>query len=111
MIKYIKKSKFIHICVTLSCTDENNYMIRSCFIPIEYYCVEATALSVLVKSYPLRQIGSDVGCIDIDVFPEDSTDSLFLSFHSERSSYSSAVLVFHILTTNQKGLRSGTILS
>ena len=36
------------------------------FIPIKYYCVEATALSVPVNHYPLRQKGSGIGYFDVD---------------------------------------------
>ena len=94
--------------VMRSCTDVNNYMIKSWFLyQFKYFYLEATALSVLVNLYPLRQKGSDVGCIDID-----STSSLktlrihySISFHSKRISYISGVMIFHILQKNEKGFR------
>ena len=69
-----------------SCTDENNYMIRGLVLyQFKYYCVEATALSVLVNHCPLRQKGSDIGYVGVDsmvfyAFNVDSTDSFFYSF-------------------------------
>ena len=66
--------------------DENNYMIRGLVLyQFKYYCVEATALSVLVNHYLQRQKGNDVGCLGIDstgfyVFSVDSTDSFFYKF-------------------------------
>ena len=67
--------------VTGSCTDENNYIIKGLVLyQFKYDCVEATALSVLVNHYPLRQKGSDVGYFGVDstvfyAFNVDSTDS------------------------------------
>ena len=44
--------------------------------------VEATALSDVVNHYPLRQIGSDIGLIGVDLtlLTDDSTDSLLSKF-------------------------------
>ena len=56
--------------VTNSCMDENNYMIRGLVLyQFKYYCVETTALSVLVNHYPLRQKGSDVDYVNVDSTP------------------------------------------
>ena len=61
-------------------------MIRGLVLyQFKYYCIEATALSVFVNNYPLRQKGSDVGFVGVDstvfyAFNVDSTDSFFYSF-------------------------------
>ena len=86
--------------------NENNYMIRGLVLyQFKYYCVEATALSVLVNHYPLRQKGSEVGCLGGDstafyVFTVDSTDSFFYKFSQLTDLVPSAVLILHILTMN-----------
>ena len=70
-----------YISVTRSCTDESNYVINGIVLyQFKYYCVEATALSVLKNHYPLRQKGGDVGYFGVDsmvvyTFNVDSTDS------------------------------------
>ena len=48
----------------------------------KYFRVEATALSDVVNHYPLRQIGSDIGLIGVDLtlLTDDSTDSLLSKF-------------------------------
>ena len=81
-----KNSSHYNGYVSRSSMDENNYMIRGLVLyQVKYYCVEATALSVLINHYVLRQRGSDVGCLGIDstvfyVFTEDSTGSFFYKF-------------------------------
>ena len=54
-------------------------MVLSCLYQFKYFRVEATALSVLINHYPLRQKGSDVGRLGADstLLTDDSTDSLF----------------------------------
>ena len=67
--------------VTHSCRDKNRYIIKGLVLyQFKYYCVEATALSVLKNHYPLRQKGGDVGYFGVDsmvvyTFNVDSTDS------------------------------------
>ena len=70
----------------------------------------STALSLLVNRYLLRQKGSDVGHLGVDSMVLTSSLTTLqihysISFHSEQISYISAVLIFHILMTNQKGFR------
>ena len=114
MEPWVRKDNLImnYANVTHSCTDENNYIIRSCFIPIQIllhrgysFICPCKLLSAQIKGKwhwlswrrlygVLRLHWSLYGFI----------------IHSEQSLYSSAVLVFHILMANQKGLQSRTIL-
>ena len=51
------------------CMDESIYKINGCVytnLNINYYYEEATALSLLVNRYPLRQKGSDVSNCGVD---------------------------------------------
>ena len=67
------------ITVTGSCTNDNNYMISSYFIPIKYICVEATALSNLLNSY---EVTYAVLCryYTAYVITDNSKDSLLYKF-------------------------------
>ena len=50
--------------------DKNNYIVKGLLLyQFKYYCVEATALSVLINHYPLRQKGSEVGYFSVDATP------------------------------------------